>query len=86
MMTGIKIVKAVSDLRGNIRDNPQRAAKAFGKLFSGIGELASYLPFPINSYIGIFAEAEDFFENIRVLTQPEVHFREPGLRDVINNV
>lgn len=84
--SAMKIVKAVSDLRGNIRDNPQRAAKAFGKLFSGIGELAEYLPFPINSYLAIFADAEDFFENVRVQRQPEIHFREPGLRDVIDNL
>ena len=81
----MKIVKAVSDLRGNIRDNPQRAAKAFGKLFSGIGELAEYLPFPISSYLSIFADAEDYFETVRVLTQPEVHMN-PAVRDVIDNL
>ncbi len=81
-----KIAQAVSDLRGSIHDNPQRSAKAFGKLFSGIGELARYLPFPVNTYLELFAEAEDFFENIRVQMSPEVHFREPGIRDVIENL
>ncbi len=85
-MTAMKIVQAVADLRGNIRQNPQRAAKAFGKLFSGIGELAHYLPFPVNSYIAIFAEAEDFFENIRVQMSPEVHMKERGLREVIDGI
>lgn len=82
----IKISRAIGDLRGNIRDNPQKAAKAFGKLFSGIGELAPFMPFPISSYVAIFADAEDFFENLRVQMQPEVHFREPGIREVINNL
>lgn len=79
LMSAVKITQAVYDLRGNIRDDPQKAAKAFGKLFSGIGELASYLPFPINSYLAIFAEAENFFENIRVQMQPDIHFKEPGI-------
>jgi hypothetical protein len=81
-----KIVSAVSDLQGNIRDNPQKSAKAFGKLFSGIGQLSHYLPFPINSYFAIFADAENFFENLRIQMQPEIHFKEPGLREVIENL
>ncbi len=85
-MSVVRITQAVYDLRGNIRDNPQKAAKAFGKLFSGIGELANYLPFPVNSYLAIFAKAEDFFENVRANMQPEVHFREPGSRELINNL
>jgi len=86
VMSVVKIAHAVSDLRGNIRDNPQRSAKAFGKLFSAIGELANYMPFPINTYLALFAEAENFFENIRVQMSPEVHFREPGIREVIENL
>lgn len=82
----MKILEGVNGLRGKIRDNPQAAAIAFGKLFSGIGELAKYLPPPINGYFGIFADAENFFETLRVKTQPEVHFKERGLREVIDNL
>lgn len=82
--SAMKITSAVTGLKGKISDNPQAAAKAFGKLFAGIGELASYLPFPgVGMYLEIFAGAEDFFENIRVQTQPEVHMGEPGLREGI---
>jgi hypothetical protein len=85
-LTVVKIISAVSDLRGDIRANPQRAAKAFGKLFAGVGELAAYLPPPINTYLEIFAEAENFFEDLRVKMQPEIHMRERGLREVIDNL
>ena len=72
----MKISQAVVNLRGKISDNPQAAAKAFGKLFSGIGELASYLPFPgAREYLGFFKGAENFFENIRVMSQIEVHIK-----------
>lgn len=84
--SALKITRAVADLRGNIRDNPQKAAKAFGKLFSGVGELAPYMPFPISSYVGMFADAEDFFENLRVQMQPEVHFREKGIKEIIDKL
>ena len=85
-LSAVKIIQAVSDLRGDIRKNPQRSAKAFGKLFSGIGELAQYLPFPVNTYLEIFAGAEDFFENIRANMDMSVHFREPGIRETIDNL
>ena len=77
----IKITTAIAGLKGKISDNPQAAAKAFGKLFSGIGELASYLPFPgARAYFEFFKGAENFFENIRVKTQPEIHFKNDNKR------
>ncbi len=83
-----KITSAVAGLKGKISDNPQAAALAFGRLFSGIGELSKYLPFPgVALYLELFAEAEYFFENIRVMTQPEVHFgegdRHPDVREAV---
>lgn len=79
----IKITTAIAGLKGKISDNPQGAAIAFGKLFSGIGELASYVPFPgARAYFEFFKGAENFFENIRVKTQPEVHFNGDNKRAV----
>lgn len=79
--SAIKIYGAVSDLRGNIRNNPEKAAKAFGRLFSGIGELAQYMPFPISSYLGIFKDAENFFENVRQNTRPMAQKTDPISRE-----
>ena len=73
--SAMKIVHAAADLRGDIRADPQRSARAFGKLFSGIGELSHYLPPPINGYFGIFKDAENFFVTLQAQMQPDVHFR-----------
>ncbi len=80
--SGKKIAEAISILKrmGSSLDNQQAAAQAYGKLFSGIGELAEYLPPPINSYLAIFADAEDFFENIRVQADPKIHIRGDNLK------
>ncbi|MEP7212839.1 MAG: hypothetical protein ABI791_07180 [Acidobacteriota bacterium] len=87
IVSGIKIANAISDLgKINISQNPQAAAKAFGRLFSGIGELARYLPPPINGYFEIFAEAEHFFEDMRVKLDPRIHMREPGAQEVVDNL
>ncbi len=82
-----KIVEAISALKkiGSIRDNQEAAAVAFGKLFSGVGELAEYLPPPINGYIGIFKDAENFFSNVRANMQPGIHLREAGLREALHS-
>lgn len=66
----MKITEAITGLRGKISDNPQAAAKAFGKLFAGIGQLASYMPFPFSMYLEIFAGAEDFFVNLQKAIVP----------------
>ena len=84
----MQIAKAVSDLRKikYLHNDPERAAYAFGRLFAGVGKLSKYLPPPVNGYFEIFADAEMFFVNTRAKMQPEVHMREPGLRDVIDNL
>src|SRR5215218_8700425 len=65
--SALKIARAVSDLSKirYIHNDPEKAAYAFGRLFAGIGELAQYLPPPVNGYFEIFAEAEMFFVNMR---------------------
>ncbi|HQY67009.1 MAG TPA: hypothetical protein PLD38_06985 [Pyrinomonadaceae bacterium] len=82
----IEISYAISDLRGDIRSNPQRSAKAFGRIFAGLAVFSQYMPFPVSMYFSIFEGAEDFFENLRIQMQPEIHMREPGLREVIDNL
>jgi hypothetical protein len=86
--SALKIAMAVRELSKirYIPNDPNRAALAFGRLFAGIGELAHYLPPPVNGYFEIFAEAEMFFVNLRAKMQPEVHMREPGLRETIDNL
>lgn len=88
VMSALKIARAVDDLRkiGYLQNDPTGAALAFGRLFAGVGELARYLPPPVNGYFEIFADAEMFFVNLRAQMQPEVHMREPGLREVIDNL
>jgi hypothetical protein len=86
--TIIKINDGVSALSriGNIRNDPEGAAKAFGKVLSGIGELAHFLPYPASDYVGILQGAVDFFVTVRRQMQPEVHMREPGIRETIENL
>lgn len=45
--------------------NPQRAAKAFGRLFKHVGVLAAYLPPPLNTYADFLAGFEDFFSDMQ---------------------
>lgn len=83
IVTGMKIARAVSDLDhiGDIAHNLQAAARAFGRLFGGMGELARHLPPPVNGYVAIFAEAEDYFESLRVKKQPQLRMREEEARE-----
>lgn len=67
-----KIYEALDSLEGSVYKNPTGSAKAFGKLFAGVGELARYLPWPASSYIGLFAEAEDFFVNMQAKIVPHM--------------
>jgi hypothetical protein len=45
--------------------NPQRAARAFGRLFKHVGVLAAYLPPPLNTYADFLAGFEDFFSDMQ---------------------
>ena len=48
-----------------IARNPQRAAKAFGRLFKHVGVLAAYLPPPLNTYADFLSGFEDFFSDMQ---------------------
>ncbi len=66
------IYSAWNDIDGGmVRSNPQRAARAFGRLFAHTGTLASYLPPPLDSYAEFLSGFEDFFENMRDKMDPE---------------
>lgn len=84
----LKIDEGVSALIriGDIRNDPEGAAVAFGKTLSGIGEIAKFLPYPVSAYVGILSGAEDFFVNMRHSMNPRVHMREPGIKEVIDNL
>jgi hypothetical protein len=88
-------IKSVSKIRNSIavlsqlddlRSDPEAAARAFGTLLSGVGELAQFLPPPANGFLVILRDAKDFFVTLRQQMQPEVHMREEGLREVIDNL
>jgi hypothetical protein len=81
-----KIYGALDSLKGSVYKNPTGAAKAFGKLFAGVGELAQYLPWPANSYIGLFAEAEDFFVNMQIQIVPHMRPSHRRVADEIRRV
>ena len=67
-----KIYDALDSLKGSIYKNPTGSAKAFGKLFAGVGELARYLPWPASSYVGMFADAENFFVDMQTKIVPHM--------------
>jgi hypothetical protein len=74
-----------------LRENPQRAARAFGQLFVHAGTLAQHLPPPLNAYANFLLGAGDFFENIRDMNDPASpntsHGRQmqDALRDISRN-
>ena len=57
---------------GDARRDPAGSAQAFQDLFSALGELAHELPSPVDGSAEIFAEAEEFFESLRLELQPPV--------------
>lgn len=66
--------RAIQDLNrlGNVANNPAAAARAFGQLCSGLGQLSSHLPPPANTYADFLSESGDFFTNVlRDLTPAE---------------
>lgn len=80
---GLQIVDALNGLGGNIADDPVKAAKAFGKLFGGLGKLAAYLPPPVRYYVQLFEGCEEFFSNMQIKIVP--HMR-PSNRRVADQV
>lgn len=72
--------------RIDIMKNPRAAALAFGKAASSIGKFLSKFPPPF-SYYGQFLEGmETFFDDVRRGLDPEIHMKEPGVREVIRNL
>ncbi len=84
-------VRALIEI-GEIQNDPEGAAAAFGKVLSGVGEIASYLPYPVSAYVGILKGAENFFLDMRHKMSEKVHMREssggsaPGVRETIDNL
>lgn len=63
---------AIQELRriGDVRNNPEGAARAFGLLLSSLGRLSSRLPFPANAYSGFLSESSEFFSNMLSALDP----------------
>ena len=68
------------------RTNPAAAAKAYGAAMRSFGRLVELLPPPANAVGTLIAEMGMIFHKVVANMQPEVHFREPGLREVIENL
>lgn len=65
-----------------IRDDPEKAAKAFGNLFGGFGQLAKHLPFPADLYADILIGAGgDFFNEVRNLLTKDDDMKNLGKQD-----
>ena len=79
----MQIVDAIQGLDGKISDDPVKAARAFGKLFAGLGKLAEYMPPPVRYYVQLFEGAEEFFSNMQIKIVP--HMR-PTNRHVADQV
>jgi hypothetical protein len=60
---------------GVIQRNPEAAARAFGLLFVGLGQLATHLPPPADQYAQILLNCGDFFENMRQKLNPVERYR-----------
>ncbi|MCS6875134.1 MAG: hypothetical protein N2Z23_09430 [Pyrinomonadaceae bacterium] len=72
-----RVREAIEELRriGNISRNPQRAARAFGELLSGLGELSDYLPYPANTYSKFLKESGGFFSNMLRALDPNLRWQ-----------
>jgi hypothetical protein len=82
-----KFTNIVREIRRiDIMQDPQGAALAFGKAFSSIGKFLSKLPAPFSFYGEFLAGMETFFDDVRRGLDPEVHMKEPGIREVIRNL
>ena len=78
------IVKEIN--RIDIMKNPRGAALAFGKAASSIGKFLTKFPPPFSVYGEFLTGMETFFDDVRRGLDPEVHMKEPGVREVIRNL
>jgi hypothetical protein len=85
----VGIYEAWSDIDpATIVRNPQRAAKAFGRLFKHVAVLAAYLPPPLNVYADFLSGFEDFFSDMQKATDLQSPYTPKGraLRAVMNQI
>lgn len=82
-----QFLKAIRRIRGlgNSAD-PVTAARAYGAAMKSLGRLVEKLPPPAGSVGTLIAEMGAIFHKVVANMQPEVHMREPGLREVIDNL
>jgi hypothetical protein len=73
---------------GHHRAQPQRAAKAFGRLFKHVGVLAAYLPPPLNTYADFLSGFEDFFSDMQKTMDLQSPYTPKGraLRTVMSEI
>jgi hypothetical protein len=73
----VKIQEGLRRLRriGAVRNNPAEAAHAFGQIFEGLGQFATYLPPPLNAYAQILQNCGTFFTNMRQQIDPNERWR-----------
>jgi hypothetical protein len=69
--------RAIQDLNriGNVANDPNAAARAFGQLCSGLGQLSSHLPPPANTYADFLSESGEFFTNMLSNLDPAQRWR-----------
>jgi len=73
----VKFVDAVEELnRIDVGKEPEKAAAAFGKLFSSVGSLGKRLPEgPWTAYFDWLAASADFFTNMQRKLRPELRWK-----------
>ncbi len=69
----------------NPGENPVGQAKAYGKAINSLGKVIGRLPL-VGVYGPVLEELGRSFATIVANMQPEVHFREPGIREIIHNL
>jgi hypothetical protein len=73
----IKFVAAVEEVEGlDIRAEPDKAARAYGRLFAAAGNLGKRLPDgPWSAYFELLGHMEDFFVNMRNKIDPSIRWK-----------
>lgn len=73
----VHFIDAIATLEElDIRQDPEKAAKAFGKLFASAGRLGKRLPAgPWSAYFDWLAESENFFTNMRSKIDPSERWK-----------
>jgi len=86
-LDGIQVFRDIDTVRsaiqelnrlGNVSRDPAAAARAFGRLCSGLGGLSSHLPPPANTYADFLSESGDFFTNMLAAFDLTHRYRSQG--------